>query len=85
MYFVTELSPLFSLSVVWWLLQGDSEFESVMLEGKRGEGPEGGANFLLLGVAAVLVFLVWWTCRRRPRKKARSRTRRSLIAKFPVV
>ncbi|CAI8016901.1 Membrane-bound transcription factor site-1 protease [Geodia barretti] len=65
--------------------EGDSEFESVMLEGKRGEGPEGGANFLLLGVAAVLVFLVWWTCRRRPRKKARSRTRRSLIAKFPVV
>jgi membrane-bound transcription factor site-1 protease len=64
--------------------EGDSEFESVLLEGKRGEGPEGGANFLLLGVAAVLVFLVWWTCR-RPRKKARSRARRSLIAKFPVV
>ena len=72
-------SPSLCLSI-----QGDSEFEGVVLEGREGEGPEGGANLLLLGVVAVLAVLVWWTCR-RPRKKARLRGRRSLVAKFPVV
>ena len=65
-------------------VQGDSEFEGVVLEGRGGEGPEGGVNLLFLGVVAVLAVLSWWTCS-RPRKKAKARGRRSLIAKFPIV
>ena len=52
------------------------------VEGRVVEGAEGGVNLVLLGVVGVVVFLVWWSCR-RPRKKPRGR--RSLISKFPVV
>ena len=48
----------------------------------EGEGVEGGTNLLFLGGVAVMVFVLWWACR-RPRKKPRGR--RSLIAKFPIV
>ena len=67
-------------------VQGDLEFDGdvvgVGMEGRMGEGAEGGVNLLFLGMMAVLVLLIWWTCR-RPRKKPRGR--RSLIAKFPIV
>ena len=54
--------------------------ESRLEEGSTDEG----VNLLFLSVVAVLVLLVWWTCR-RPRKKTRPRIHRSLVAKFPIV